>query len=118
MTTTSHYQTKYSDFTKRLTEVKQAPPSGTVITALDSQSVTLEQKYQVYQKSMDQLNLTLGDLKSVDCINEPDGFKATLDDARAQLKAVQANRQDVSKFVQESMVATLKTLKVSSGEKQ
>lgn len=103
------FQTKYEALAKKLQETSQArKASGQDTATLDAQIATLAQKYQVFKTSLDQLNLSVSDLKSVDCVAEPNGFKATLEDTREQRKIVQTNRKDVTKFAKQSIVGTLK----------
>ena len=53
----------------------------------------------------------MSDLTGMDCKTEPNGFKATLTDARTQIKEVMNARKDVNAFAKNSIVKALQKLK-------
>jgi len=92
-------QTKQDNYLKKLQDLSAALKSkGKDTSELDSQIAVLAQKYQDYKASADKLTTALGDLKTINCTAEPNGFKSTLEDARQQLKAAKSSRKEIADF--------------------
>lgn len=113
------YQARYDTFGKQLTTLQQAQKNaGSNTVALDTQINTLTQKYQTYKVSADQVLLSLNDTKLVDCTTDPNGFKATVIDARAQLQTMLSSRKDTTKYAKESVLSALQTIKAANQGRQ
>jgi predicted nuclease with TOPRIM domain len=109
-----NYQTKYTAWIGRIQNSGSTLLSDGKDTAeLEKQLTQLGQKYQIYKAQFDQLAETLSDLQSVDCKNDPAGFKGTLKDIRTQYMTMLDDRKDVTNYVRDTIVPTLKAAKGS-----
>ena len=110
------FQSRYDTYTKQLQAAqKDSKTAGKDTAALDVQVDILGQKYRTYKTAYDQLELSLGDSKSVDCATEPNGFKATVIDIRSQLITMQDAQRQVTTQAGVAVTDTLKALKASTG---
>jgi chromosome segregation ATPase len=108
------YDGKITAYIKRLETIQQKLQAGGKSNAeLSAAIATLNQKYQAYKASYSQLNLSLSDLKSVDCKASPDGFKATLVDARTQANTVKAQRKELNSYIKDTVKKLLQNLKAA-----
>lgn len=108
------YQNRYDAYTKKLDSLtKKLEADGKDVTELKAQTATLAEKYAAFQASLEQLKVSTADLTAMDCKAEPNGFKATLEELRTQLKATQASFKEVNSYAKQTIKATLQGLKDS-----
>ena len=90
-------------------------------TKLQSEIDALKTQYTQYQTDMTAYKQAVTDLKSMDCVSDPAGFKASLDAARTALAKVQTDAAGIKTYVKETVKPTLQSLRTqleSSGGNQ
>ena len=106
------FQNRYDAYVKKLDSLtKKLETEGKDVTELKAQTATLAEKYAAFQAQLELLRVSAADLTAMDCKAEPNGFKATLEELRTQLKATQASFKEVNKYAKETIKATLQGLK-------
>lgn len=103
---------KYEGYITRVTALEQTLASNNVKSSdLLAQLGTLKQKYETLDSAVANLKIAIDDAKTVNCTENPAGFKAAVDDARAQAKTVKQARVDLRQFVITALKPTLTSLK-------
>lgn len=107
-------RTKYEAYIKRIQDVTQKAEAKGVDTAeLKKNTDTFNQKYQAMIAAINEFNVSISDLQSIDCKANPTGFKASLDSARASLAEVQAARAELQKIAKGPLQNSFKALKIA-----
>lgn len=75
-----------------------------MIAELKAKIATFETDYAIYQQ-------TITDLESMDCVTEPDGFKASLDAARLNLQTVSDDAKAIRSYLTDSIKPLLVTIR-------
>ncbi len=105
---------KYDAYIARLQRVIQkADAEGLDTTDLKKNMETFSQKHQAMIAAINDFNLSISDLQSIDCKSDPTSFKATLESARASLKDVQAAREELGKIAKGPVQESIKALKAA-----
>lgn len=106
---------KYEAYNARLAKItEKADARGIDTTELKKNTVIFNQQYQGLVTAANDFNLSISDLKSVDCKTNPNGFKATLEAARKEQKDVQAARTELSKLVKGPLLESIKSIKTTA----
>jgi chromosome segregation ATPase len=108
------YKAKFETYSKKLEAIEpQLQQNGADTTQLKAQLGELGSKYQALTDQINAFKTTVADLQAMDCKADPAGFKASLEAARAEQKAIQAARADLNSFAKGSVMQTLQELKKS-----
>jgi chromosome segregation ATPase len=108
------YSAKYESYLARLAKLQTKLKENNIdTTTLDQQIAEYSNKYQALKDATEKFKQSVNDAKQVDCVSDPDGFKAALDDARAEAQAVRQVRADLQTYAKETIKPSLHSLKES-----
>ncbi len=108
------FKEKYEGQQARLQSVQQQLKTlGADTTKLDAAINEVNQKYQAWVDATTAYNLSISDLKAVDCKADPVAFKATLQSARGETKALHDLRVALHAYIKGPLHDALKEAKAS-----
>ena len=80
-------------------------------TTLKEQLETLDQKIHAFDDDLETYKQSLGDLKDINCVADPDGFKAALEAARADRQALTEDMAAIKAYVKDTIKPTLQQIR-------
>lgn len=80
-------------------------------TELKTSIETLQDKIDDFETTLDEYRQAVDDLAAMECTEDPEAFKATLETVRTQRKDLLADAKDIRKFVIETIKPQLKELR-------
>lgn len=105
---------KYDAYSARLEKIAQkAEARGIDTTDLKNNKDTFNKQYQAMIAAVNEFNVSISDLQSVDCRTNPTAFKATLESARAALAEVQTARSELAKLAKGPLQDSIKAIKTN-----
>jgi hypothetical protein len=81
------------------------------VVELNAQIETLKLKIAGFDTDLEAYKLSIADLKDVDCVTDPDAFKAALDASRLARDKLIATSKDIKSYVNDTVKVTIKTLR-------
>lgn len=106
----------YSNLVDRLTKLSdKLEDKGLDTAALDANIETLQEKIDNFNTNLVNYKLAVADLASMDCAVDPDGFKASLEEARTLRQTLRQSGQDIKDFVKASIKPALIELRRQLG---
>lgn len=109
----------HANIVKHLTGLSEKLKNkGADTTELDAAVVTLQEKITTFNDDLAIYKQAIADLETMDCIAEPDGFKASLDTARAALEAVKQDASDIRAYVKDTIKPLLQTIRRALEKKE
>jgi hypothetical protein len=117
---TSHGKV-HANIVERLTELStKLKNKGVDTTELDAAIETLQTKVTTFNADLVVYKQAITDLEAMDCVTDPDGFKASLEAARTALDQVKSDSTDIRSYVKDTIKPILKTIRetLESQEKQ
>ena len=104
----------HKNLVTRLTTLQGKLDSKGADTAkLKTQITELQTKIAMFDTDLATYKQSVADLVDMDCTVDPAGFKASLEEARAELKKVQADSAAVKAYVKDTIKPTLVAIRVS-----
>lgn len=82
-------------------------------TELDALITTLEQKITDFMANYELYQQAIEDTTAIDCETDPEGFKASLDAARAERAKLKESSTEIKQYVRESIKSLLDQIKSS-----
>lgn len=111
--TNDKYLPKYDAFIQRAEKLELSlSQDGVKSSELLGQIGEAKIKYETVKTAAAKLQVSLDDAVSMDCKADPIGFKATVEDARAESKVLTDAKQDLTKFARTNIKTTLQAVKV------
>jgi chromosome segregation ATPase len=108
---TSHSKV-HTNIVERLTELStKLKNKGVDTTELDATIETLQAKVTTFNADLVVYKQAITDLEAMDCVTDPDGFKASLEAARTALDKVKADSTDIRSYVKDTIKPILKTIR-------
>lgn len=99
----------YQDLLTRLSDLNgKLKVSGVDTQEYSSQIEELDSRVNAFYGAANQFETAVGDAANMDCANDPEGFLASLEDARAQRAQVVNSSQAIINYLQNSIKSTLK----------
>lgn len=84
---------------------------GVDASELDDNIVTLQAKIDVFKTNLAAYKQSVIDLEAMDCKIDPDGFKASLEAARAAQAKVKSDSEDIKSYIKDVIKPLLKSLR-------
>ncbi len=104
----------YKNLVDRLTDLStKLKNKGADTTALDADITALKALITTYNTDLTAYKQAVSDLVDVDCKTDPDGFKASLEAARAALAKVSKDAIAIRSDVNDTIKPLLKTIRTS-----
>jgi hypothetical protein len=102
----------YTNLVNRLTKLSdQIKTKNLDTTTLDEQITTLKGKIDNFKTDLETYKTAVSDLSNMDCASDPDGFKASLEDARAARAKLATDSSDIKTYLNETIKPTLVALR-------
>lgn len=99
---------------KHLTDLSEKLQNkGADTTELDAAVVTLQEKITIFNDDLVIYKQAIADLEAMDCVTDPDGFKASLDTARATLDTLKQDANDIRTYVKDTIKPLLQTIRAT-----
>lgn len=113
--TNEKYIPKYEEFIKKSENMESSlSGDGVKSSELLGQIGEAKTKLAAVKTATQSLQASVDDAASVDCKADPTGFKATVDDARIQSKALTEAKHELTKYARTTLKTTLQSIKVSN----
>lgn len=102
----------YQNIITRLNNLVAMLEAKNIDTAeLKSQISTLSSKIDTFNTDLEQYKQALVDLRDLDCVNDPEAFKASLEVSRSARATVVADAADIHQYIFETVKPTLKNIR-------
>lgn len=102
----------YTNLVNRLTKLSdQIKTKGLDTTTLDGQVTTLKGMIDTFKSDLETYKTAVSDLTNMDCTSDPDGFKASLEDARAARAKLAKDSSDIKTYLNDTIKPTLVALR-------
>lgn len=102
----------YSNVSTHLTKLSEKVKNNNVdTTALDAAIVVLNQKITLFNTDLAAYKLAVADLAQLECATDPDGFKASLETARAAQAKVSQDALDIKAYIKDTIKPLLETIR-------
>lgn len=88
------------------------------VTELNASIAELNNKINTFDTDLSILKLALADMNKMDCEEDPDGFKASLEVAREALKIVHEDSKAIRQYVKDVIKPLLKDIKKSLNDNE
>lgn len=106
---------KYEAYIARLGKIGQkAEARGIDTTEFKTNVAAFTRQHEVMVGAINEFNLSMSDVRSVDCKTDPTAFKSTLEAARAELNTVKAARAELAKIAKGPLLESIKAIKVAA----
>ncbi len=106
--------TAYTTLLQKLNSLKTMFASrGADTTALTTQIGELQTKVDTFKTDMATYKQAVADVAAVDCVNDPTGFKASLEAARSSMATLRQDSAAIRSYLSETVKATITTLRGS-----
>lgn len=102
------YDELLSHLDKLITKLKE---KSVDTTKLEAQRKELAAKIDTFKADLAKYKLALNDLRSLGCVNDPEGFKASLEAARAARKQVATDAAGIRAYVKDTIKPELVRIK-------
>lgn len=104
---------KHSTVVDRLTTLQNKLEAKNIDSAgLPAQITELKAKIAVFNTDWAAYKEAVADVSEMDCVADPNAFKASLESARASLKKVRADSADIKAYIKTTIKPTLQTIRV------
>ncbi len=104
----------YDEMVTKLTAlVEKLKAKNVDVTELQGEIATLQTKVALFKTDLAAYQMTLADLKGVDCTTDPTAFKAALETARPALNKVIADATDIKTYVSGTIKPTLQKIRAA-----
>ena len=98
----------YTNLASRLTKLSgQLKDQGLDTATLDTQIAELKTKVDTFKTDLTAYKEAASDLADMDCVNDPTGFKASLEAARSTREKVAKDAMDIKTYVNDTIKPTL-----------
>ncbi len=87
-------------------------------TELQSQIKVLDEKITALEQSIADYRQAVSDLIEIDCATDPNGFKASLEEARSLLAKLKESSKDIRTYINDSIKPSLKTIRETLAKEQ
>lgn len=112
--TNENYLPKYEAFIQKSEKLELSlSNSGVKSTDLLNQIGQAKLKYEAVKTAATALQASVDDASELDCKADPTSFKAAVDDARLQSKALTDAKQDLTKYARTTLKSTLQAIKAN-----
>lgn len=112
--TNENYLPKYEAFILKSEKLELSlSNSGVKSTDLLNQIGQAKLKYEAVKTAATALQASVDDASELDCKADPTSFKAAVDDARLQSKALTDAKQDLTKYARTTLKSTLQAIKAN-----
>lgn len=102
----------YNNTASKLTELSEKLKNRNAdTTELDAAITTLKGKVTTYTDDLAVYKQAISDLLDIDCATDPDGFKASLEAARAALANVHKDATDIRTYIKDTIKPLLATIR-------
>lgn len=102
----------YKNLLSRLTDLSdRLKAKGADTTALNADITALKGKVDTFNTDLAAYKQAVSDLAAMDCATDPDGFKASLEAARAALKKVNTDGAAIRTYLSDTIKPLLKTIR-------
>lgn len=102
----------YEHLVDRLTKLSdKLKTKGLDTTELDAHIETLKGKIETFETDLANYKQAVADLAAMDCAEDPDAFKASLEEARTLKATLRESGQDIKEFVKGEIKTTLKAIR-------
>ncbi len=102
----------YKNIINRLTNLSEKLKNkGANTTELDADIATLQTKMDTFNTDLAAYKQAVSDVADMDCITDPDGFKAALEAARAARQKVNEDGLAVRSYINDTIKPLLKTIR-------
>ncbi len=102
----------YSNAVGHLTDLStKLQEKGLDTSALDAHIETLKGKIELFNTDLKNYKQAVIDLAAMDCATEPDGFKASLDEARSLRQKLYDTGKDIKAFIKDTIKPALGELR-------
>lgn len=108
---TSRAQVHKNILERLVTANNKLKEKGVATTQLEAEITALTAKIDTFNADLAAYKQAVTDLKAVDCKTDPEGFKAALTDARADLEKVRTSAKAVQTYLKETVRPLLTELK-------
>lgn len=109
----------HRELVDRLTKISDKLEAADIdTTQLDAQTTELQAKIETFKTDLATYKLAVEDLKEVDCVKDPTGFKAALEAARAAREKVAQDGQAIRVYVKDTIKPTLSQLRSQLEDKK
>ena len=107
----------YDDIDDKLTKlIEKLQAKGVDTAKLEGNQAEYKAKVEVFKTHLAEYKLALEDLKDMDCTEDPEGFKATLEEARQIRDAMKEDAKSIRQYVVTVIKATLKEIRAAIAE--
>jgi hypothetical protein len=107
----------YDDITDRLTKlIEKLQAKGADTTELEENLAEYKTKVGAFKTNLAAYKLALEDMKDMDCIEDPEGFKASLEEARDIRDAMKEDAKAIRQYVVTVIKETLKEIRAALAE--
>jgi hypothetical protein len=112
--TNDKYLPKYDEFIKKVETAEfELSNTGIKSSELLNQIGEAKKKYEAVKASAEKLQTSVDDASELDCKADPVGFKAAVDDARAEAKLLTEAKQELTKYARTTLKTTLQGVKAN-----
>lgn len=109
------YKNLQESLAKTITKLKEHSINT---TALEQEKVILDSKIATLQTDFDAYKQYLADLKDIDCVTDPAGFKTMLESARTQHQNLITSVADIKSYITSTIKQTLKDIRQQAEDKK
>jgi chromosome segregation ATPase len=104
----------YSNLVDRLNNLQsKLDTKGADTAELKTEITTLQTKIDTFKTDLATYKQTVADVATMDCVADPTAFKASLEDARTQLKKVRDDGIAIKSYVNDTIKPTLTKIRAS-----
>ena len=103
----------YANLDKHLNALVAKVGDKADTTELQAEIKVLAEKVDVVEQALEDYHQAVSDLKEMDCVADPDGFKASLEEARSLQAKLKEASIDIHNYIKDTIKPTLKALRAA-----